>query len=66
METFTLQQETLQRIVDYLVLQPYKDVAVLINAIQMDINSNSSTTKEDNTIKDKKDAIDKPLDCEYL
>ena len=66
METFTLQQKTLQRIVDYLILQPYKDVAVLIDAIQMDINSNSSTTKEDTTTKDEKDTIDKPLDCEYL
>lgn len=65
METFTLSQKTLQGIVDYLVLQPYKDVAVLINAIQADISSNKATNKEDtNKTTSKED--NRPLDCEYL
>ena len=63
METFTLSQKTFHRIVDYWVLQPYKDVAVLINAIQADISSNKATNKEDtNTSKED----NRPLDCEYL
>ena len=46
-----------------MVLQPYKDVAVLINAIQADISSNKATNKEDtNTSKED----NRPLDCEYL
>lgn len=60
METFTLSQKTLQGIIDYLVLQPYRDVVVLINAIQADINTNKTTSKEDT----KGDI--KPVDCEYL
>lgn len=62
MENYTLSAKTLQGILDYLSFQPYRDVTLLINAIQADITSNKTISKEDTTSKED----NRPLDCEYL
>lgn len=42
METINLSVQTVQAILNYLAVQPYKDVAVLIANFQSDINAQPS------------------------
>lgn len=43
METqeYKLSNKTIEAIFNYLIMQPYKDVAVIIEQIQMDVQSNN-------------------------
>lgn len=43
---YTIKEETLNAVLNYLVQQQYKDVAVLIQLIQSDLNSNKEENKE--------------------
>ena len=51
MESVTLSVKTVQSILNYLAIQPYNEVASLINAIQMEV-----VTKEN--LPSKEDAIE--------
>ena len=42
METINLSVQTVQAILNYLAIQPYKDVAVLIANLQSDVNAQPS------------------------
>lgn len=47
----TLSAQTVQQILNYLAVQPYSEVVNLINAIQVDIQS--QPTKEDHPSKEE-------------
>ncbi|MCS2426133.1 hypothetical protein [Parabacteroides goldsteinii] len=46
METINLSVQTVQAILNYLAVQPYKDVAVLIANLQSDINAQPSKEED--------------------
>lgn len=43
---YTIKEETLNAVLNYLVQQQYKDVAVLIQLIQSDLNNNKEENKK--------------------
>ena len=54
MKEFTLKEQTINYVINYLATKPYNEVYQLIDLIQNDIKS------------PKDEDPNKPLDCEYL
>ena len=54
MKEFTIKEQTINYVINYLATKPYNEVYQLIDLIQNDIKSS------------KDEDPNKPLDCEYL
>lgn len=51
MESVTLSVKTVQSILNYLAVQPYNEVASLINAIQMELTNKEDHPSNEDTVE---------------